>query len=53
MNRAEWTVVDSAIDKVLRTVRAASSNPAERGAALESLMAVVHSLDPGLERRDR
>jgi hypothetical protein len=42
MNPARWTQMDDAIDDVLKKVRSASSGSA---ASLESLLAVIHSLD--------
>ena len=42
MNPAKWTQMDDAIDDVLKKVRSASSGSA---ASLESLLAVIHSLD--------
>src|SRR5258705_4682318 len=43
MNGDKWTVMDNAIDKVLKNVRSSSSGS---GAALEALLAVIASLDP-------
>lgn len=42
MNGAKWTVMDDAIDKVLKRVRSSSS---DSGAALKALLAVINSLD--------
>ena len=45
MNSEKWTVMDDAIDEVLRSVRASSPSAAASGAALDSLLAVIKSLD--------
>jgi uncharacterized membrane-anchored protein len=44
MNPARWTQMDNAIDDVLKKVRSASPAAA---ASLESLLALIHSLDSG------
>jgi len=45
MNPEKWTLMDSAIDDVLKKVRATQPNGAESGASLESLIAVINTLD--------
>jgi uncharacterized membrane-anchored protein len=45
MNPEKWTLMDSAIDDVLNKVRSPQQNGAESIASLESLIAVIDSLD--------
>src|SRR5258708_18485353 len=45
MNPEKWTQMDSAIDDVLKKVRSSNPNNAECKASLESLIAVINSLD--------
>jgi hypothetical protein len=44
MNPEKWTLMDSAIDDVLKKVRATQPNGAESGASLESLIAMINTL---------
>ncbi len=45
MNQEKWTLMDNAIDDVLRKVRAVNPNDAECRTSLESLIAVINTLD--------
>ena len=45
MNPAKWTLVDNAIDDVLKKVRSPKPNNAECTASLESLIAAINTLD--------
>jgi hypothetical protein len=45
MNPEKWTLMDDAIDNVLKKVRSGQQNGAESSASLESLIAVINSLD--------
>ena len=45
MSPKDWTVMDDAIDVVLRTTRSSSQDPSTSTAALQSLLAVIDSLD--------
>jgi uncharacterized membrane-anchored protein len=45
MNEEKWTLMDSAIDDVLKKVRSAQQNGAETSASLESLLGVINTLD--------
>jgi uncharacterized membrane-anchored protein len=45
MNPEKWTLMDNAIDDVLKNVRAAQQNGAEMIASLESLIALINTLD--------
>ena len=45
MNPEKWTLMDNAIDDVLRKVRSVKQNGAESSASLESLIAVINTLD--------
>jgi uncharacterized membrane-anchored protein len=45
MSPEKWTLMDNAIDDVLRKVRSAKQNGAESGASLESLLALINTLD--------
>jgi uncharacterized membrane-anchored protein len=45
MSPEKWTLMDGAIDDVLRTVRSPKPNAAESGASLEALIAVIDTLD--------
>jgi sarcosine oxidase gamma subunit len=45
MNPDKWTVMDSAIDDALKKIRATQPKGAESGASLESLIAVINTLD--------
>jgi uncharacterized membrane-anchored protein len=45
MNEEKWTEMDDAIDVVLRKLRAVRQDPAVRAKSLESLLAVINSLD--------
>jgi hypothetical protein len=45
MNQEKWTLMDNAIDDVLKKVRSVKQNGAESSASLESLLAVINTLD--------
>ena len=45
VNPDKWTEMDNAIDDVLRKVRSVQQNGAETSASLESLIAVINTLD--------
>ena len=45
MNTEKWTLMDNAIDDILKKARSAQPNGAESSASLESLIAVINSLD--------
>jgi uncharacterized membrane-anchored protein len=45
MNPEKWTLMDDAIDNVLKKVRSKQQNGAEISDSLESLIAVINSLD--------
>jgi hypothetical protein len=45
MNPEKWTLMDNAIDDVLKKVRSTQQNGAESGTSLESLIAVINALD--------
>ncbi|HEV7373400.1 MAG TPA: hypothetical protein VGN95_01675 [Pyrinomonadaceae bacterium] len=45
MNPEKWTLMDDAIDDVLRKVRSVKQNSAESSASLESLIALINTLD--------
>jgi hypothetical protein len=45
MNPEKWALMDDAIDNVLKKVRSGQQNGAEISASLESLIAVINSLD--------
>ena len=45
MNPEKWTLMDNAIDDVLKKVRSTQPNGAESSASLESLIALINSLD--------
>jgi uncharacterized membrane-anchored protein len=45
MNPEKWTLMDDAIDDVLRKVRSVKQNGAESSASLESLLGVMNTLD--------
>ncbi len=45
MNPEKWTLMDNAIDDVLKKVRSTQANGAESSASLESLIAVINTLD--------
>ncbi len=45
MNQEKWTLMDSAIDDVLKKVRSPQPNRTTCGASLESLIAVIDGLD--------
>jgi len=45
MNQEKWTLMDDAIDDVLRKVRSVKQNGSESNASLESLLAVINTLD--------
>lgn len=45
MNPEKWTLMDSAVDDVLKKVRSVQKNGAESNASLESLIAVINTLD--------
>ena len=45
MNPEKWTLMDNAIDDVLKKARAVKPNNAESGASLESFIAVINTLD--------
>ncbi|MEA2697313.1 MAG: hypothetical protein QOI66_1584 [Myxococcales bacterium] len=48
MNREKWTVVDDAIDDVLKKTRAPHRNKAAISGSLERLISVINALDPGM-----
>ena len=45
MNTEKWTLMDNAIDDVLKKVRAVKPNNAESSGSLESFVAVINTLD--------
>lgn len=45
MNQEKWTLMDNAIDDVLKKVRSAQPKIPECGASLVSLIAVINTLD--------
>jgi hypothetical protein len=45
MNQEKWTLMDNAIDDVLRKVRSGKQNGAESSSSLESLIAMINTLD--------
>jgi len=45
MNREKWTLMDNAIDDVLKKIRAQQKNAAAIGASLEKLISVINALD--------
>jgi uncharacterized membrane-anchored protein len=45
MNSEKWTLMDNAIDDVLKKARSAQPNSAASSASLESLITVINSLD--------
>jgi uncharacterized membrane-anchored protein len=45
MNPEKWALMDNAIDDVLRKVRSVKQNSAESSASLESLIALINTLD--------
>ena len=45
MNSDKWTLMDNAIDDVLKKVRSTQQNGAESSASLESLIAAISTLD--------
>jgi hypothetical protein len=45
MNPEKWTLMDNAVDDVLKKVRSTQQNGAESSASLESLIEVIKTLD--------
>ena len=45
MNPEKWTLMDNAIDDVLKKVRSVQQNRAESSASLESLIALINTID--------
>jgi hypothetical protein len=45
MSPEKWTLMDNAIDDVLRKVHSVKPNGAESSASLEALLAVINTLD--------
>ena len=45
MNPEKWTLMDNAIDDVLKKARSAQQNGAESSASVESLIKVIDALD--------
>jgi hypothetical protein len=45
MNSEKWTLMDNAVDDVLKKVRSTPQNGATSSASLQSLIAVINSLD--------
>ena len=50
MNRDRWTLMDDAIDGVLKLLRSPRKNAAAIGASVEQLLSVINALDRGSAR---
>ena len=45
MNREKWTLMDDAIDEVLKRIRSTQKDAAAIGASVEQLLSVINALD--------